>query len=245
MKRRIFISIFLFITFFYSALFDCYGQMQKKTLYLISGQGSDYRIYKHFKFEDFDTVHVKYIIPEESETMQSYAQSLAEQIDTTKRFSIIGVSLGGMLAVELSEFLNPEEVIIISSAKNRNELPFRYKFMRKVPLNKIFGGNFLRKTAPTAQIIVEPDSKKERELCVSMLKSKNELFMKRSVNMIINWERTNNNAEIIHIHGDNDHTIPIRNIENITQVVNGGSHMMTLTEGVKLRKIIKEYLDLK
>ena len=220
-----------------------YAQMSKKTIYLIPGQGSDYRIYKHFKFDDFDAVHIKYIIPNKHETMESYAQILSEQIDTSKRFSIVGVSLGGMLVVELSEFLNPEEVIIISSAKNRNELPFRYKFMRKVPLNTIFGGGFLRAVAPTAQIIVEPDSRKERELCVSMLKNKNELFMKRSVNMIVNWERTTNNTEIIHIHGNNDHTIPIRNVKDVTYKVKSGSHMMALTLGKKIKNIIKEYLQ--
>ena len=214
------------------------AQMQKKTLYLIPGQGSDYRIYKHFKFDDFDTVHVKYIIPHDNETMKSYAQRLSEQIDTTNRFSIIGVSLGGMLAVELSEFLNPEEVIIISSAKNRNDLPFRYKFMQKVPLNTIFGGGFLRAVAPTAQIIVEPDSRKERELCVSMLNNKNELFMKRSVNMIVNWERENNQTKITHIHGNNDHTIPIRNVNNVTFKVKNGSHMMVLTQGETIRNIV-------
>ena len=187
-----------------------------KILYLIPGQGSDYRIYKYFKFENYDTVHIKYIIPNENESMKSYAHKLSKQIDTSKTFSIIGVSLGGMLAVEMSEFLNPEEVIIISSAKNRNELPFRYKFMKKIPLNRLFEGDFLRTVAPTAQIIVEPDSRKERETCKSMLKNKNELFMKRSVNMIINWERYSNNSKIIHIHGNNDHTIPVRNLKNIT-----------------------------
>lgn len=214
-----------------------------KTLYLIPGQGSDYRIYKYFKFQDFDTIHVKYIIPDENETMKSYAHKLSKQIDTNKTFSIIGVSLGGMLAVEMSEFLNPEEVIIISSAKNRNELPFRYKFMKKIPLNNIFGGNFLRTVAPTAQIIVEPDSRKERETCKSMLKNKNELFMKRSVNMIINWERYSNNSKIIHIHGNNDHTIPAGNLKNITIIVENGSHMMTLTRGEEICRIIKPYID--
>ncbi len=214
----------------------------RKKIYLIPGQGSDYRIYKYFKFNDFDTVHIHYTIPEKNETMKSYAHKLAEQIDTSGRYSIIGVSLGGMLAVELSEFLNPEETIIISSAENRNELPFRYRFMKKFPINKIFGGGFLKFAAPFAQIIVEPDSKKERATCKSMLKNKNKLFMKRSVNMIINWNREINDTKIIHIHGDKDHTIPLRNIKNVTYVVKGGSHMMTLTKGKILKPIIRSFL---
>ena len=147
-----------------------------------------------------------------------------------------------MIAVEMSEFLNPEELIIISSAKNLHELPFRYKFMKKVPLNKLFEGSFLRAVAPTAQIIVEPDSKKERELCKSMLKNKDVLFMKRSVDMIINWEREDNNSEIIHIHGDNDHSIPIRNVKQVTFKIENGSHMMALTKGEIIKNIVIKFL---
>lgn len=48
--------------------------------------------------------------------------------------------------------------------------------------------------------------------------------------MIINWVRTSNNTEIIHIHGDNDYTIPLKNIKHPDYIVKGGSHMMTLTK---------------
>ncbi len=225
-------------------IFGQTNAQNRKTIYLIPGQGSDYRIYKYFKFSDFDTVHIHYIIPEKDETMKSYAYSLANQIDTSRRYSIVGVSLGGMLAVEMSEFLHPEEVIIISSAENRTELPFRYRFMKTLPLNKLFGGNFLHKAAPLAQIVVEPDSKTERAICKSMLENKNKIFMKRSVNMIVNWERKTNDTKIIHIHGDTDHTIPLRNIKNPDYIVKTGSHMMTLTKGTELQKIVKSYLKL-
>ncbi len=238
MNFRIFGILYLLIFISFSGI----SQEAKKTIYLIPGQGSDYRIYKYFKFQNYDTVHIHYIIHGKDETMKSYAYKLAAQIDTTIRYSIIGVSLGGMLAVEMSEFLHPEEVIIISSAENRNELPFRYRFMKKVPLNKLFGGNFLKTLAPLAQIIVEPDSKNERKTCKAMLKSKNKIFMKRSVDMIINWDRKSNNTDIIHIHGDNDHTIPIRNIKHPDFIVKNGSHMMTLTKGKVLKEIVKSYL---
>ena len=31
--------------------------------------------------------------------------------------------------------------------------------------------------------------------------------------MIVNWDRTRYSEQIIHIHGDKDHTIPIKNLE--------------------------------
>jgi pimeloyl-ACP methyl ester carboxylesterase len=215
------------------------AQPERKTLYLIPGQGSDYRIYRYFKFEGLDTVHVHYSVPRYAESMNSYARRLSQQIDTCDRYSIVGVSLGGMLAVEMSEFMNPEETIIISSAKNRHELPFRYRFMNKIPLNDVFGGAFLNATAPYAQIVVEPDSRHERDTCLSMLKNKNELFMERSVDMIVNWERDSSSSDIFHIHGNADRTIPIENVKDIDVVIEGGSHMMALTKGRQIAAIVK------
>ncbi len=133
-----------------------------------------------------------------------------------------------MLALEMSELLKPEKVIIISSPKNRNELPFKYRFMRGV--------------ASLAQLIFEPDSKKERKTCKAMLKNKNKKFMKRSVNMLVNWERKTNSSNIIHIHGDNDNTISIKRIKNISFCVKNGSHMMAITKGNELNKLINNIL---
>ena len=234
-----------FLLFIFSLVIfsNIIAQNSKPKLYIIPGQGSDYRIFKYFKFDNFDTVNIKYIIPDRHETMQTYAHKLATQIDTSSEYSIIGVSLGGMLAVEMSEFLNPKKVIIISSAKNRTELPFRYKFMRYFPINKIFGGFFIKTMAPIAQKIVEPDSKNNRETFKAMLKSKNKKFMKRSVNMIINWKRKTNTKNIIHIHGDSDHTIPLRNIKNPNYIIKNGSHMMTLTQGPIIIKIVNKFLS--
>ena len=70
--------------------------------------------------------------------MAQYARKLIPKIDTSASFILIGVSLGGMVAAELNEILHPLQTIIISSAKNRHELPKRYKFMRVLPLYKLF-----------------------------------------------------------------------------------------------------------
>lgn len=48
--------------------------------------------------------------------------------------------------------------------------------------------------------------------------------------------------DIIAIHGINDHTLPLRNI-NPSIIVKGGSHMMTLTSGAEINKMIVENLS--
>ncbi len=143
--------------------------------------------------------------------------------------------------------LKPEKTIIISSAKCRKELPFRYRFQHAIPLNKIIPINkiiprgMIKLGARILQPIVEPDRKKNKDVFKSMLKNKSPIYYKRTVNMIINWDRKQINDKIIHIHGTKDHTIPIRNVK-VNYKISKGSHMMTLTRGEEINELLRTIL---
>ncbi len=217
----------------------CYSQ-QNTSVYLIPGQGADYRLFNNLQLgSDFDTVHIRYSIPDKGMNMRDYAEVLSAQIDTTEPFILIGTSLGGMLAAEMNDFLHPEKVIVISSAKCRDELPRRYRFQKIIPLYRLFTGRGIKTGARIMQPIVEPDRKKEKETFKAMLKAKNKMFMKRSIAMIINWEREEYGDNIVHIHGDNDHTLPVKNVKCDYLIIDG-SHMMTLTRGEEISRLIRE-----
>ncbi len=233
--------IFIFLVF--NALFGFSQQSDsinksKTVIYLIPGLGADYNLYNNLKLDSsYDTIHVKRIMPEKHETLKAYSERISNQIDTTNKFILVGVSLGGMIATELAENLNPEKVIIISSAKNRNELPWHYKFMKVVPINKIIPAGFIKMCSFVAQPLVEPDRNKEKETFKQMLKDVDAKTLKRSINLIINWDRDNNYYPIAHIHGTKDHTLPIKNV-SAEYIVDKGSHMMILTQGSDLSVLI-------
>jgi len=91
-----------------SMLFLSANAMEKTTIYLIPGQGSDERIYNKIEFPgNYEVVHIKYEMPNENENMSAYAQRLAQQIKEENGFILIGVSLGGMIATEIAELKNP------------------------------------------------------------------------------------------------------------------------------------------
>ena len=60
--------------------------------------------------------------------------------------------------------------------------------------------------------------------------------------MIINWDRTTYSDKIIHIHGDNDHTIPIKNVR-YDYLMEEGSHMMMITRAGEINQIIDHILN--
>lgn len=213
------------------------------TIYFLPGQGADERLFNNIILDSQYVIkYIKYSIPKASDNMQSYAQKMAEQIDTTEPFILIGTSFGGMLSTELNDFLSPEKVIIISSAKSQYELPRRYQRQKKNKLYKLVTPMMTKAGAIVLQPIVEPDRMRENSTFRSMLWDKNPIYMKHSVRMIIEWERTEYNKNIIHIHGENDKTVPIRNVDYDILIENG-SHMMTLTKGEYLSKILNGLLN--
>jgi pimeloyl-ACP methyl ester carboxylesterase len=230
-----------YIVFFF--LFITISATAQHTLYLFPGQGSDSAIFSKMNIPDSFTLrYMNLPTPNKGEMLPEYAQRFISEIDTTKPYSLIGVSLGGMICSELAEMLKPEKVIIISSAKCASELPAKYSFQQKVRLNRAIPASWYRRGALLLQPLVEPDRNKEKSTFKHMLRSKDKVYMKRAVDMIINWQKESYKESIIHIHGDKDNTIPIKNVKP-TIVIIGGSHMMALTRGEDLGKLIAVQLS--
>jgi hypothetical protein len=213
---------------------------QKTTIYCFPGQGSDARLFDSIKVDTalFKLEFIEYGTPEKRVDMKAFACSLINEIDTLNPYILLGVSLGGMICVELNECLNPQKTIIISSAKNRNELPVRYRFQKAIPLDKLCPKGMLLAGAKIMQPLVEPDRNKFKETFKSMLAKKSAIYMKRTINLIIRWERDANTKTVYHIHGDNDHTLPLKKIKNPDFIMENGSHLMTLTRGDEISRIL-------
>ncbi len=212
-------------------------------IYLFPGQGSDERLFKHLVLPaGYDTVHISYPVPDKHETLAEYAARYIEEIDCSGPYILMGVSLGGMICTELSDTLSPLRTILISSAKTTHELPGRYTFQKHFRLNRIIPKRMTKGGARLLQGIVEPDRKHDKETFKDMLKAKDPLYLKRTVDMIINWDRTTYSDKIIHIHGDNDHTIPIKNVR-YDYLMEEGSHMMMITRAGEINQIIDHILN--
>ena len=85
-----------------------------KTLYLIPGTGADHRFFSRLQL-DANTQVIKWTEWGNAQTIREYAEVLSLQINTEEPFGILGVSFGGMLAVEMSKFLDPEKLILMPS----------------------------------------------------------------------------------------------------------------------------------
>ena len=114
-----------------------------KQLYIFSGLGADERVFQRLDFSDFKTTYIKWIAPYDKETIEHYTTRLLDQITTTNP-TLIGLSFGGLIAVEVAKQIDTEKVILIASAKTKNEIPFYYRFAGQLGLHKLLPTRLLK-----------------------------------------------------------------------------------------------------
>lgn len=112
-------------------------------VYGIGGLGVDERVFAELNL-DFELTPLKWIEPKSKEPIQQYAARFAEQIDQRHPFAIVGISFGGLMAIELNKILNVEKIVLISSATSKSDIPRVFRFFGKSGLLSLIP-NFLMK----------------------------------------------------------------------------------------------------
>ena len=209
-----------------------------KTLYLIPGTGADHRFFSRLQL-DVNTQVIKWTEWGNAQTIREYAEVLSLQINTEEPFGILGVSFGGMLAVEMSKFLDPEKLILISSAKSYKELPIIVRISRRVGVHYLISP-WLIKIIPFAGKIFGV-SKKDKRFFDKMIDETPKGHLKKTIRSILHWKNTVIPSEVIHIHGSQDKVIPIKKIQRPT-AIEGGGHFMVYNMADQVGEIINEYL---
>jgi len=214
-----------------------------KELYIFSGLGADERVFQRLDFSDFSTTFVKWIIPQDNETIEHYTTRLLDQITTTKPI-LIGLSFGGIIAVEVAKQIDTEQVILIASAKAKNEIPFYYRVAGKLGLHKLLPTRLLKNSNSLTNWFFGTSSTFDRQLLRQILTDTNPTFLKWAIDKIVRWTNQTPTKNIFHIHGTDDRILPLKFVTCDTTIKKGG-HLMTLNKTDELNNTLRQQLERK
>ena len=206
-------------------------------IYIFSGLGVDERVFDNIDFSNLNIEFIDWIQPLKSESLKNYAQRISLKI-TDENPIIIGLSFGGILAVEISKILKTEKIILIASAKNKFELPRFYRIAGKLKLNKLIPNFIFKQQNFITNWLFGIENNSEKKLLKTILKETDSNFMSWAINEIANWKNENNLENIMHIHGNRDRIIPIKNLK-VDFVIENGGHFMTVNKPNEIEKILK------
>lgn len=208
-------------------------------LYLISGLGADERAFKKLSFtKEILPVFIRWIEPAADESLQQYCTRLSEQINQDEPFVLLGMSFGGIAALELSKIVKPRQVILLSSIVSYREIPLPLRLAGMLKLNRLVPKKLLTQVHPLTYWFFGAVEKEERELLREIIVHSSPVFVQWAINIFLHWKGDFSSRKIIRIHGTNDRLLPLR-VHADYRVQHGG-HFMVYTNAKDVSKMIAE-----
>lgn len=216
--------------------------LQMHQIYFISGLGADWRMFQSLTLPPhLHRHHVQWIAPQHTdEPIQDYVRRLLPQIPDPNPI-LIGLSFGGVAAIELSKILKPHKIILISSLDNRHALPLHYRLMGKLQLHKRVPFKLLLGLHPLAPWFFGAHTPAEKKLLKEIILSIDETYLRWSLGQLLAWKQEKTPAGIIHLHGTADKVLPFRGGPGVIRV-EGGEHMMVLHRAAEISAILSKIL---
>lgn len=207
-------------------------------IYFFSGLGADERAFKLLNLpKEFNCVYIKWELPLLNEPIENYAKRISNQINSPESKIFVGLSFGGLIAIEISKFIKPEKIILISSIRSNKELPFYYRLFGILKLNKLVPPKLSNKPNFLTYWLFGIKTKNNKELLKSILIDTNTTFSKWALNVLLNWKCDENEIEPIRIHGSRDLLLPIFNFKPKYLIKNGG-HLIIIDQADEISNII-------
>jgi pimeloyl-ACP methyl ester carboxylesterase len=224
----------------FSYLFDHWRTSMN--VYFISGMGADGRLFKHIRLpEGFQMHFVQWITPEEEDTIPTYASRLLQQVDTTQPFALVGVSLGGIMAVEIAKISSPVATVIIGSIPVAAHLPRYYVTLgRRLGLLRVLPGSFFKGAASLKRWLTS-ETAEDRKLVWQMIDEADGDFLLWAMRAVLKWENKELPQPLWHIHGARDIVFPIM-LTRPSHIIRKGGHLFIMTHAEQVNGILQDIL---
>lgn len=181
---------------------------------------------------------VPWIKPENGESLEHYSKRLADTLNVTEPVVLCGVSLGGIVAMEVARWLDAKVCVLISSIRHPGELPPWLRMWRFI--GNRTGERVLNGVGAAAKLF--PSSVRSlTTLRLSKLAGQKGSWHRWATTAVLGWTPSDSPraAPIVQIHGDRDATFPIRYLKPDI-VIAGGDHVMALTHAERLAELLTE-----
>ncbi|MEM6597596.1 MAG: alpha/beta hydrolase [Cyanobacteria bacterium P01_D01_bin.36] len=212
-----------------------------KPIYFVSGLGADERIFQWLRYDGYRPVHIRWVDPEKGESIEAYAKRLCLQIKDDNPF-VVGLSFGGMIAVEIAKQIKTEKVVLLSSVKDSAEVPVYFKLFRVLPIHRIFPfKSLLWAFYWLAYWLFSPEGTDQKTLLKTVLIETDPHFLKWALHKVVVWRNQDVPGNLVHIHGRRDRIFPFRFVTPNYTVENSG-HLMVMNRAEEISNLLERLI---
>lgn len=211
-------------------------------LYVVSGLGADFKVLEKITFpQNLEVVFLDWIMPEKNEDFHHYVKRMADRIDDSEPFSLLGYSFGGIIVQEIDKIKAAEKVVIMGSIKSHKEKSRFIKLGEVTKIPRFLPQQLFNINSATvyslARGIVDPKNPKLLEYFTV----RDTYYLKWSIEKVSAW-KFEENPKVIQILGSKDIVFPLK-YSKPDYVVQNGTHLFPATKPKEVSKILIEIFE--
>lgn len=213
-------------------------------IYYISGLGADERAFSKLDFVDnYNAAYIKWLpVMQKRESITDYATRMAEHIIGEDPV-LIGLSFGGMMAMEIAKIKSIKKIILISSCKTKNELPPQIKMAGTLGLDSLVPTSLVKNSKPIVYNFLGTKTEEEKSIASDFIDNIDEDYLTWSMRTISRWKNTEVACPVLHIHGNNDLLLQSTFV-TADHLIEGGNHFMIYNKAAAINKILNKELQM-
>jgi pimeloyl-ACP methyl ester carboxylesterase len=195
-----------------------------RDIYCISGLGADHRIFSRLDVPEVRFLPLPWLTPDVEESIGCYAARMKAGISTAAPV-FLGVSFGGMMALEIAKSYVSPTVIIISSIGDHRQLPYWMQVSGRLQLNRVAPVGRQRRLSLPEKYYMGVETSEDAALVKAFKTEADPVYLKWAVSQILNWQNEWRPTSFYHIHGGRDRIFPLRRVQP-THIIPDGGHLM-------------------
>ena len=194
------------------------------------GMAANPTIFEYIKLpeEQYQIHWLEWQIPNKNESLKEYAKRMCKFIKHDD-IVLLGVSFGGILVQEMSNFLKLKKLFVVSSVKSHHELPKRFKLIKITKAYKILPTQLVSNIDLLAKYAFGETIKKRVDLYKKYLSVSDKTYLDWAIKQVVCWDQEEPNKDAIYIHGNKDIVFP-HSCQGDCIIVKGGTHIMVINK---------------
>ena len=213
-------------------------------MYCISGLGADHRIFGKLLVPDVDFQPLNWLTPVRREDIGSYSTRIREGIPEDRPV-LLGVSFGGMMAIEIAKSLPGATVIIVSSISAGSQLPLWMKLGGYLPIDRLSPAGSIKRGRLLTRLenyMLGVESEEEAVLCRDFRVHIDRGYLNWAIGVILRWRNGWKPSSFFHLHGGRDRIFPLRLVKP-THVIEDGGHLMIYNRAGEISRLLGDILE--
>ena len=215
---------------------------QRIMWYLIPGLGADERVFRGLRLPGPATV-LHWLPPQSpTEPLRHYAARLAEAVPPGQPCWLVGVSFGGLLALEVCRLRPLARVVLISSLANASQLPLLLKLGRATRLYRLVPLGLLPRLPRLAQWFFGARNGREYRLLARILHDTDPDFARWATRQLLHWDSTGV-PHAVRLHGTHDRLLPAGTAP-VDYPLPGAGHFMIVSHAQAISRVLWQLAEL-